>query len=280
MLQLGSCHRTVGRLLLVPLRWGEAARRHHSGSASSPPPEGQASVPWPPEAVPSQDQASPGVSCSAPPPRSPSHNPSPRNPSPQPLPRPLPAKPLPKPPALPAMVKVPICGPCPHLLRPAGVQGSRGHRENPLYHAPRRGRPPHSQRTRAPTQAGAHGRACLSPRESLWRRPKYQLPRDAQLPGELMSPTPRPGHSPLRRLSPGGHRCPDPRPLGDLRKHHLLQLSPHTGDRLTPLFSSRPPSPQDAWGGAYRPLLLPQSPGHQAQGPPTFPTPLWAHLGP
>lgn len=87
-----------------------------------------------------------------------------------------------------------------------------------------------------------------------------------------MSPTPRPGHSPLRRLSPGGHRCPDPRPIGDLRKHHLLQLSPHTGDRR-PLFSSRPPSPQDARGGACGPLPRPPSPGHQALGATRSPHP-------
>lgn len=71
-------------------------------------------------------------SCSAPPPRSPS------------------PQPLPQPPALPAVVQVPICWPWPHLLRPAGVQGSGGHWDNPPYQAPRRGRPPHPQHAQAP----------------------------------------------------------------------------------------------------------------------------------
>ena len=82
-----------------------------------------------------------------------------------------------------------------------------------------------------PAQGLAHRRASLSPREPLRRGPQCRLPRNAQLPGELMPVWAAPKQSPLWLRPVGGtapqmHRRQGWRPLRDPRRSHLLQLSP------------------------------------------------------
>lgn len=76
------------------------------------------------------------------------------------------------------------------------------------------------------------------PRESLRRGPEHQLPRDAQLPGELIPQRPAPGAPSLLFLPHGGHRATNapalvlgPAPPQNPAEKPLPPAAPMQGDR-------------------------------------------------
>lgn len=107
---------------------------------------------------------------------------------------------------------------------------------------------------------------CLSPRGPLGCGPEHQLPRDAQLPGELMPRRPCPGQSPLPLRPCGGHgaetsisseTCGDAASPSHPRVRRLMPL---------PVSSSSPPTPRTCGGRLTLPSL-----DARPSAPPTAP---------